>query len=177
VVVAGLLIQALALAAMGHPLICECGTIDVWHGAASGPQTSQHLTDWYSLTHVEHGLLFYAVFGLALANAPLRVVILAAFGLEIAWEIIENTPIIMDRYREGALAAGYFGDSVVNSISDTLAMAFGLLLARLLPVRLSLLMVIGLECVLILLIRDSLALNIIQLVHPVEAISRWQTGG
>ena len=169
--------QALVLLAMGHPLICECGHVALWHGAASGPQTSQHLTDWYSFTHVEHGLLFYALITWLLAGAPFRTVMLVAFGIEAVWEILENTPLIMDRYRQTALAAGYFGDSVVNSLGDTVAMGVGLAIARLAPVRVSIVLALLLEGVLLFAIRDNLTLNIIQLVAPIEAISAWQAGG
>ncbi|ERJ18214.1 hypothetical protein SSPSH_002991 [Salinisphaera shabanensis E1L3A] len=177
VVLAILCAQALALLAMGHPLICECGYVALWHGAASGPQTSQHLTDWYSFTHVEHGLLFYALITLLLAGAPFRTVVLIAFGVEAVWELVENTPLIMDRYRQTALAAGYFGDSVVNSIGDTLSMALGLAIARIAPVRVSLVLVVAMECLLLFAIRDNLTLNIIQLIYPLEAINQWQAGG
>ncbi|GAB3676431.1 DUF2585 family protein [Salinisphaera aquimarina] len=172
-----LFIQALTLMAMGHPLICECGHIDLWHGSASGPQTSQHLTDWYSVTHVAHGLLFYLLIWLVAPGAPFTVVLLTALGLEANWEMIENTPFIMDRYRQTALAAGYFGDSVVNSIGDTLAMAVGFVWARKVPAYGSVLLFLGSECVLAIVIRDNLMLNIIQLIHPVKAIAVWQAGG
>ena len=169
--------QALVLLAMGHPLICACGHVALWHGAASGPQTSQHLTDWYSFTHVEHGLLFYALITWVLAGAPFRTVVLVAFGIEAVWEVLENTPLIMDRYRQTALAAGYFGDSVVNSLGDTLSMAIGLAIARWAPVRVSIALALLIECVLLVAIRDNLTLNIIQLVAPIEAISAWQAAG
>ena len=169
--------QAVTLLAMGHPLICECGHVALWHGAVSGSQTSQHLTDWYSFTHVEHGLLFYALLMLLSAGTPFRGIVLIAFGIEAVWEVVENTPFIMDRYRQTALAAGYFGDSVVNSVGDTLSMALGLLIARFAPLRLSLTLVVIMECVLLYAIRDNLTLNIIQLIYPIEAINQWQAGG
>lgn len=177
VAIAILVSQALALVAMGHPAICECGHIDLWHGAASGPETSQHLTDWYSVTHIAHGLLFYLLLWRVAPGAPFAVVFLSALGLEASWEIVENTPFVMERYRQTALAAGYFGDSVLNSISDTAAMASGFFVARAAPARVSVLIFIALECALAVMIRDNLTLNIIQLVHPIEAITAWQTGG
>lgn len=174
--VAILAVQALLLAAMGHPLICECGRIQFWHGAASGPGTSQHLTDWYTLTHVAHGFLLYLLLWAVAPGAPFRIVLLTALGLEAGWEIVENTPVIMERYRQTALAAGYFGDSVVNSIVDTFAMAAGFWSARQVPAWFSVCLVLGLEILLAIGIKDNLTLNIIQLVHPIDAISAWQSG-
>ena len=100
-----------------------------------------------------------------------------AIGLEVSWEIIENTPLVMERYRQSALAAGYFGDSVINSISDTLAATVGFFLARLLPVWSSITLVIAMELFVGTMIRDNLTLNVIQLIHPTAAVSKWQTGG
>lgn len=170
------LAQALALLAMGHPAICTCGHVEFWHGAASGPETSQHLTDWYSFTHFAHGLLFYALLWLAAPRAPFAILGLTALGLEVGWEIIENTPMVIERYRQTALAAGYFGDSMVNSLGDTLAMALGLLWARAAPAWTSVALLLALEVLLAVVIRDNLTLNIIQLLYPIEAISEWQTG-
>ena len=112
-----------------------------------------------------------------LAGAPFRTVVLLAFGIEAVWEVLENTPLIMDRYRQTALAAGYFGDSVVNSLGDTLSMALGLVIARWARVRVSIALALLIECALLVAIRDNLTLNIIQLVAPVEAISAWQAAG
>lgn len=163
--------------AMSHPIICDCGHVDLWHASASGPETSQHLTDWYSFTHVAHGLLFYLLLWLVAPGAPFTIVLIMALGLEAGWEIAENTPAVIEHYRQTALAAGYFGDSVVNSVGDTLAMASGFLMSRLTPVWCSVLVFFGIEFVLAIVIHDNLTLNIIQLVHPIEAITDWQLGG
>ena len=170
-----LALQVVVLVAMDHPWICTCGRIDLWHGNASGPETSQHLTDWYTVSHVIHGFGFYLLLWLIAPRLsfPQRLVI--AVGLEVAWELIENTPWLMERYRQGALAQGYFGDSIINSLSDTGAAALGFVLARLLPVWTAVVLVAALELFTLAAIRDNLTLNIIQLVHPTEAISRWQT--
>jgi hypothetical protein len=177
-IAAGLIaLQAAALLAMGHPAICTCGRIDLWHGNPSGPETSQHLTDWYTYTHVVHGFGFYLLLWLIAPRMPFLWRLVIAIGLEAGWEVIENTPFIMDRYRQSALARGYFGDSVVNSVVDTLAAALGFTLARVLPVWVSVAFVVGLELFAAYMIRDNLILNIIQLIHPSEVISRWQTGG
>ena len=177
-IAAGLIaLQAAALLAMGHPVICTCGRIDLWHGNPSGPETSQHLTDWYTYTHVVHGFGFYLLLWLVAPRMPFLWRLVIAIGLEAGWEVIENTPLIMDRYRQSALARGYFGDSVVNSVVDTLAAVVGFALARILPVWLSVALVAGMELFAAYMIRDNLVLNIIQLIHPSEVISRWQTGG
>jgi hypothetical protein len=170
-------LQAVALLAMGHPAICACGRIDFWHGNPAGPETSQHLTDWYTYTHVVHGFAFYLLLWLIAPRMPFVWRLVIAVGLEAGWEVVENTPFIMDRYRQSALARGYFGDSVVNSVVDTLAAVVGFVLARTLPVWLSVALVAGLETFAAYMIRDNLILNIIQLIRPSEVISRWQTGG
>lgn len=170
-------VQAVALLAMGHPLICACGTVELWYAPTAGPGTSQHLTDWYTFTHVVHGFLFYLLLWIAVPRAPFPLFLLAALGIEAGWEIVENTPVIIERYRQTALAAGYFGDSVLNSLSDTLAMLVGFLMAWRLPVWGSAAIALGTEAVLAWAIRDNLTLNIVQLIYPLEALSRWQAGG
>lgn len=177
IVMALLAIQAAGLVALGLPLICTCGSIDVWHGNPSGPETSQHLIDWYTYTHIIHGFGFYLLLGLLLPKAPFGLRLLLAVGLEVGWELLENTPFVMERYRQSALARGYFGDSVVNSIFDTVATVIGFVLARILPVWASIAVVVGLELFLGLMIRDNFTLNIIQLLFPSEMISNWQSAG
>lgn len=172
-----LAVQAASLALMGHPLICTCGTVELWYAPTAGPGTSQHVADWYTFTHVVHGFLFYCLLWLVAPGAPLSLLVLAALGIEAGWEIVENTPVIIERYRQTALAAGYFGDSVLNSLSDTLAMLIGFVMARRLPVWVSACVALGTEAVLAWAIRDNLTLNIVQLIYPIEAISRWQAGG
>lgn len=177
VAVALLAIQAAGLLALGLPLICTCGTMDFWHGNPSGPETSQHLTDWYTFTHVVHGFGFYLLLWLLFPRASFGVRLLLAIGLEAGWELVENTPFVMERYRQSALARGYFGDSVVNSIFDTVATVIGFVLARILPVWASITVVAGLELFLGLMIRDNFTLNVIQLIYPSDALSKWQAGG
>lgn len=175
-IAAGLLgVQVLMLILMRHPLICTCGHIELWHAALSGPQTSQHLSDWYSFTHLEHGLLLYGLLRLARPNAAFATVLGFALGVEVLWEIVENSPWVIERYRQTALAAGYFGDSVINSLGDTGSMMLGVVLARVLPVRLSIALIIVIECGLAALIHDNLTLNIIQLIHPLQMVADWQS--
>ena len=170
-------LQAVILVAMGLPLICACGSVDFWHGNPSGPETSQHLTDWYSYTHIIHGFGFYLLLWLIAPRSSFGLRLVLAIGLEAGWEIIENTPFIMERYRQSALARGYMGDSVVNSVFDTLATVVGFVLARVLPVWISVAIVVAIELFLVYMIRDGLTLNVIQLIYPSDAISSWQSGG
>jgi len=132
------------------------------------------LADWYSASHVVHGLLFYAALWLAFRRWPVERRFLAAMLIEAGWEVIENTPLVIDRYRETAAALGYNGDSVVNSVSDILMMALGFLAARKLPVWGAILLVLALELIPLLVIRDNLTLNIWNLVAPNPAVQAWQ---
>lgn len=169
-----LLLALAALLAMGRPPICQCGVIELW--AQSGPRQSQMLADWYSLSHIVHGFIFYALLSLAVPRWPMEVRFLAALTIEAAWEIVENTPLIIDRYREATAALGYTGDSVLNSLSDIAMMALGFLAARKLPVWASVALVVLLELLPLVVIRDNLALNILMLLAPSEHIVLWQTG-
>jgi hypothetical protein len=168
--------QALILLAMGLPPICTCGYIELWHGNPSGPETSQHVTDWYTYTHVLHGIGFYFFLWLIAPRMPFALRLALAIGLEAAWEIFENTPFVMERYRQSALARGYVGDSVINSLFDTLAAALGFVLTRVLPVWTIIALAMAVELFLGYMIRDNLTLNIVQLIHPSEAVNRWQMG-
>lgn len=177
IAVAIIAIQVLVLFSFGLPAICRCGYVALWHGNPSDAGTSQHLTDWYTYTHVIHGFGFYLLLWIVAPRMPIGLRLALAVGLEAAWEIVENTQFVMERYREGALARGYFGDSVINSVSDTLAMATGFALARTLPVWLIAVATVGMEAFAAYMIRDGLALNIIQLIFASDVISRWQAGG
>ena len=168
--------QALALLALGQPPICACGYVRFWGGIVSGPEISQQLTDWYTYSHVLHGFAFYFALWFVAPRVPVTTRFILALGLEAGWEIFENTPFIIERYRQSALAQGYFGDSIINSVGDAMASAFGFLVARALPVWGTVLLAISIELFLASMIRDNLTLNVVQLIHPFEAISRWQTG-
>src|SRR4051794_19643345 len=169
-------VAAAAELAMGRHTICTCGTIDLWVGARDSPKTSQMLADWYSLSHIVHGLLFYAVLWLVARRLPVEWRFLAALLVETAWELIENTPFVIDRYRAMTAALGYTGDSVINSLSDILMMCIGFLAARRLPVWASVVLVVVLELVPLVVIRDNLALNIWTLLAPNAAVQSWQAG-
>jgi hypothetical protein len=162
--------------AMGRNPICTCGTIDLWVGARDSPKTSQMLADWYSLSHVVHGLLFYALLWLIARRLPVGTRFLIALLIEASWEVIENTPMVIDRYRATTAALGYTGDSVVNSLSDILMMALGFILARKLTPWVSIVLLVTLELVPLLVIRDNLTLNVIALIAPNHAIQAWQAG-
>jgi hypothetical protein len=171
-----ILVQTFSLHLMGRPSICACGHVALWYGNPAGSETSQHLIDWYFFTHIVHGFAFYFLLWLIVPRAPFALRLILAFGLEVAWEIVENTPFVIERYRQAAVARGYFGDSIVNSAADTLAAVLGFVLARVLPRRLSVAVVIAIELFLAYSIRDNFTLNIIQLVYPNDFISRWQMG-
>ena len=175
-VVAVVAVQAAILHAMGRIPICECGTIELWYGKTDGPGNSQHLADWYTPSHVIHGVLFYALLAWLFPKAPVSTRLVMALGIEAAWEIVENTPMIIDRYREGALAAGYNGDSILNSVMDTLFALVGFVMAARLPIWLVVALALLAEIGVGLAIRDNLTLNVIMLIYPMDAISQWQTG-
>jgi hypothetical protein len=156
-----------------HP-ICTCGTVELWVGARDSPKTSQMLLDWYSLSHIVHGLLFYGALWLVARRWPVQTRFLAALLIEATWEVVENTPFVIDRYRETTAALGYSGDSVLNSISDIAMMALGFLLARKLPLWAAVLLVLTLEIIPLFAIRDNLTLNVWQLIAPSKALEAWQ---
>ena len=167
---------AATLIAMGRNPICTCGRIDLWVGTRDSPATSQMLADWYSLSHVAHGLLLYAALWLVARRWPVEWRFAVALLIEAAWEVTENTSWIIDRYREATAALGYNGDSVVNSISDMTMMALGFLAARRLPVWAAVALLIVIELLPLAAIRDNLTLNIWMLLAPNDAIAQWQAG-
>jgi hypothetical protein len=178
-IAASLIILAVAAIelAMGRNPICTCGAVDLWVGVRDSPRTSQMLADWYSFSHVAHGLLFFAFLWLVARRTPVAWRFLAALVVECAWEVTENTPMVIDRYRATTAAIGYSGDSIVNSVSDVLMMCLGFLAARKLPVWGSVLLLIALELIPLAVIRDNLTLNVWALLAPNAAVQAWQAGG
>jgi len=162
---------------MGQPLICRCGTVRLWQGDIASAENSQQLIDWYSPSHLIHGLLFYALLRWVLGRRPLGLRAVVAILVESAWEILENSPVIIDRYREATIALGYRGDSVINSVSDITFMLIGFGLAARLPTWVSIGLAILLELLAGYVIRDNLTLNVIMLIYPIDAIRQWQMGG
>ena len=156
-----------------HP-ICTCGAVELWVGARDSSKTSQMLLDWYSLSHVVHGLLFYAALWLVARRRPIEWRFLFAMLIEAMWEVVENTPWVIDRYRATTAALGYSGDSVLNSMSDIAMMAVGFLLARKLPTWASIALLLTLEIIPLFVIRDNLTLNIWALLEPNASIQAWQ---
>ena len=172
-----ILAAAAILLAMGRNPICTCGTVELWVGSRDSPKTSQMLADWYSFSHLVHGLLFYAALWLIARRWPVERRFLVALLIEASWEITENTPWVIDRYRHATAALGYNGDSVVNSLSDITMMAIGFVVARKLPVWASVALLLLLELIPLLVIRDNLTLNVWMLLWPSKAVGAWQAAG
>jgi len=167
---------AVILLTMGRTPICRCGYVKLWHGVVFSSENSQHLTDWYTFSHVLHGFAFYGLLALLLPRTGWRWRVALAVAAEALWEVFENTEFVVNRYREATAALGYNGDTVVNSLGDVAACALGFLLARRLGALKTLLVFALTEVVLLFWIRDSLLLNILLLVYPSESLRAWQAG-
>lgn len=162
---------------MGRDLICPCGYVLVWGADAPVEQSSKHMFDWYSPSHLLHGFIFFAILWLVARRLTLGTRAAIAVAVECLWEVVENTPWVINAYRELPAGAGYSGDSVLNATVDILCMAVGFWLARVLPVWMSVAIFLGFEALTLWLIRDGLMLNVLMLLWPVEAIATWQAGG
>jgi hypothetical protein len=169
-------LQALVLHLFGQPLVSESGQIMLFAGDVHSAENSQQLSDWYTFSHIIHGFIFYLALWFAFPRMSVLQRLALAVGIEVAWEIIENTPTVINHYREQALAQGYTGDSIINSLSDTCAMILGFIFASRAPVWTTIALALGLEIGTAYWIRDNLFFNVVGLFHPFDFVARWQAG-
>ena len=162
---------------MGRSLFGPDGRPGLWESNIWSSENSQRFADPYSFSHIVHGILYYAGLWVVARRWPVRHRLLIALALEAGWEILENSPLIINRYREATISLGYMGDSVFNSLSDILMMTLGFLFAFRVPAKVSVAAVVVMEIGCALWVRDNLTLNVIMLVHPFEAIKHWQMAG
>ena len=174
VIVAAFVATAILLRLEGRLWICACGSVQPWSGQICSANNSQHFLDPYSFTHVLHGFLFFWLVIWFLGRLSANWQLALAIAAEACWEVFENTNFIIDRYRSETAALGYTGDTVVNSFGDILCCLVGFIVARHLGLRRSLIVFAVLEVVLIVWIKDSLLLEILMLVIPIDALRAWQ---
>lgn len=171
-----ILVQVIVERLMGRVWICECGVVKFWEGEVHSSGNSQQIADWYTPSHIIHGFLFYGLGFLILRRAPLSLRLGLAGLIEAGWELLENSPIIIERYRSATMAYDYVGDSILNSGMDTAWMTLGFLAAWKLPAKVTIALAIAAEIATAFIIRDNLTLNVIMLIYPIEAIKVWQSG-
>jgi uncharacterized protein DUF2585 len=176
-----LAVQVAVLHGFGQPWMAASGQLRLWVGDVVSPDTSQQLSDWYSFSHLIHGMIFFWLLRWLAPHWPLPLRFLAAMGIEIAWEITENTPAVIQHYRQQALAAGYVGDSILNSLCDTAMMSAGFWLTSRVRAAYVVALALVLELFTATMVRDNLTLNVINLVAPsqwtmIRAVHDWQAG-
>ena len=170
-----LLIQIVAEYMMGRTPICTCGYVKLWEGTVNSSGNSQHMSDWYTPSHIIHGFIFYGIAHLVLRGKPIAMRLLLALVIESGWELLENSPVIIDRYRTATISLDYYGDSILNSAMDTVFMVVGFFFASRAPVALTVAIAIFFELFTGYVIRDNLTLNVVMLIWPIEAIKTWQS--
>ena len=177
VVVAIIALQALVLWLLGRVPICTCGYVKLWEGDVLSSGNSQHIADWYSFTHITHGFVFYFLLRLVRPRWTVAARLVAAVLVESSWEMLENTDYVINAYRAETISLNYYGDSIVNSVSDTLFAVIGFGLARLLPAWATVACALGTELYLGWAIHDNLTLNVLMLIHPIPVVKAWQMQG
>lgn len=174
VLVGIILLTAAYLLWIGREPICKCGYVKLWHGEVISAENSQHLSDWYTPSHIIHGFLFFGALWLVARKLSFGWRLAIATFVEAAWEILENSDAVIERYRTVTISLDYYGDSVLNVVADILAMILGFWLASRLPVWATVALIVLFEAATIFIIRDGLALNVLMLLYPVDWIAEWQ---
>jgi hypothetical protein len=171
-----ILLSAAYLLWIGREPYCKCGYVKLWHGQVVSSENSQHISDWYTPSHIIHGFLFFGALWLVARRLSFGWRLAIATLVEAAWEIVENSDAVIERYRSVTISLDYYGDSVLNVVADIGAMVLGFWLASKLPVWVTVALIILFEAATIWLIRDGLALNVLMLLYPLDGVAQWQAG-
>ena len=169
--------QALIEHFMGRVAICTCGYVKLWEGEVLSAGNSQHLSDWYTFSHFIHGFGFYLLLWLFAGRLPIGLRFVLAVLAESCWEVLENTDMVIERYRAATISLNYYGDSILNSVSDTLSAVIGFWFARWMPVKLTIAAGVAMEIGVGIAIRDNFTLNMLMLLHPIHSVEAWQAAG
>lgn len=171
-----ILLTAAWLLWIGREPWCKCGYVKLWHGQVVSSENSQHISDWYTPSHIIHGFLFFGALWLVVRRLSFGWRLVLATLVECAWEIVENSDAVIERYRSVTISLDYYGDSVLNTVCDVLAMVLGFWLAAKLPVWATVALIVIFEGVTMWIIRDGLALNVLMLLYPLDWVAEWQAG-